>query len=71
MISALIGFFTALPELVKLASEIFTFLKDTFGDNPQKFLKDAGTAFENLNNAQTPEDRTNAAFQIHDLIKRL
>lgn len=71
MLAAILGLFTALPELVKLGSEIFKFLQKALGDSPQDFLRDLGSAFEGLNKAQTSEDRQKAALELQKMIKRL
>lgn len=71
ILEAIIGFFTALPALVKLGQEVFTFFKKLVKDDPVKFIKDAGEAFEFLNKAESPEDRKAAAAKIQALIKRL
>ncbi len=61
----------ALPELIKLLISVGKFLKEAFGDNPQKFLLDAHETFERLKNAKTPEEKQASARAIADLIKRL
>jgi hypothetical protein len=61
----------ALPELIKLLISVGKFLKEAFGDNPQKFLLDAHETFERLKNAKTPEEKQASAKAIADLIKRL
>lgn len=71
MWGAIIGVLTALPELLKLLNGLGKFLKDTFGDNPKKFIKDAGEAFEKLNKAETKPERYAAARDIQSLIRRL
>ena len=71
MLAAILGVLSALPELLKLLNNVGTFLKDVFGDNPKKFLKDSGEAFEKLNKAETVEERHAAAADIQRLIRRL
>lgn len=71
MLAAILGVLAALPELLKLMNGLGKFLKDTLGDNPKKFIKDAGDAFEKLNKAETKPQRIAAARDIQSLIKRL
>lgn len=59
-----------IPQLFSLVKEVFGFIQKTFGDTPEKFLKDAGDAFALLNQAKTPEEKQNAARAIQALIKR-
>ena len=71
MLAGIWGLLAALPELLKLGMALGKFLKDTFGDNPKKFIKDAGEAFDKLNKAETQGQRYDAARDIQSLIKRL
>lgn len=60
----------AIPAVINLMRDIFSFIQKTFGDTPEKFLKDAGDAFSSLNQADTPEKKQDAARKIQALIKR-
>lgn len=60
-----------LPAIVKLITELSGWLKDTFGDNPAKFLMDSAEVFERAKNAKTPQEKQTAAGDIARLIRRL
>lgn len=60
-----------LPAIVKLITELSGWLKDTFGDNPAKFLMDSAEIFERAKNAKTPQEKQSAAGDIARLIRRL
>jgi hypothetical protein len=60
-----------LPAIVKLITELSGWLKDTFGDNPAKFLMDSAEVFERARNAKTPQEKQSAAGDIARLIRRL
>lgn len=70
ILAAVAAALTALPELIKLAREVFAFFKHLAGDDPQGYVRDLGSAFEKLNQAKTAEDRQNAAIDLVRLIKR-
>lgn len=61
----------ALPAIVKLISELSGWLKDTFGDDPAKFLLDSAEVFERARNAKTPQEKQAAAGDIARLVRRL
>lgn len=68
------GFFAALSsivELVGMLKSLVVWIKDTFGDNPQKFIKDAGEAFAKLHGATTTEEKQNAARDLQDIFGRI
>lgn len=61
----------SVPALVKFISELSGWLKNTFGDNPEKFLVDSSEVFQKVKNAQTPQEKRAAAAQLVDLVRRL
>jgi hypothetical protein len=61
----------ALPAIVKLITELSGWLKDTFGDDPAKFLLDSAEVFERARNAKTPQEKQAAAGDIARLVRRL
>jgi hypothetical protein len=61
----------SIPSLVGLLGELMRFLKATFGDNPQKFLRDSAKVFEELRTAKTLKEKQEAASKIQGLIERL
>lgn len=67
----ILAFLGAIPALLELFKELSKFLKDTFGDNPRKFIRDSGEAFKKLNESKTKEEKYEAAKGLQDLIKRL
>lgn len=71
MLASILAALQALPELLKLLNALGVYLKQTFGDNPGKFIAEAHEAFETLKNAKTPQEKQTAARAISDLIKRL
>jgi hypothetical protein len=66
-VSAILGFFTALPQLLSLINQLMTFL----GPNPGARIAQIGNAFDLLNQAKTPEDKTAAAKAIADSLAAL
>ncbi len=71
MIAAIVGFLTALPQLVKLITEVWSYLQKVSGNDPAGFLLKSAAAFKQLNAAQTQEEHANAAKGIADLIGSL
>lgn len=69
--SALIGFFSALPDLVKLLQELMTFITKASGGDPAAYIAKLGQAMSLVNSAQTQEDRANAAKAVADAIANL
>lgn len=61
----------SIPALVQLLNELASWLKFTFGDNPEKFLADSADAFRLAREAKNPEERLRAAQNIATLIRRL
>lgn len=59
-----------IPQLFSVLKEVFAFIQKTFGDTPEKFLKDAGEAFSKYNNAKTDEEKVDAIKSLQSLIRR-
>lgn len=69
--SAILGFLSALPQLVKLAWNVWEFIKKIAGDDPAGFIKQSAETFDFLSKAETPEQKREAARRIQDLIRGL
>ena len=67
----LIAALKALPQIIGILTTIGKYLKQNFGDNPEKFLLDAHDAFLGLKNAKTAEEKMVAAHSIRKLVERL
>jgi len=67
----LIAALKALPQIIGILVTIGKYLKENFGDSPEKFLLDAHDAFQGLKNAKTAEEKLAAAHSIRKLIERL
>lgn len=71
VLSAILGFFSALPEMISLFRDTFNFIKSIVGDDPKKFMKDMSYAIDDLNKSTTQKEKQDAALKIHNLIRRL
>lgn len=71
IIQGLIAFFQALPALISLAATLGTWIKKISGNDPAAFISKVGQAFDQLNAAQTSEEKQDAAKSIADLIHKL
>lgn len=60
-----------LSAIATLVSAIIALIKFIKAENLQQFINDLGTAIINLKTAKTPEDKTNAAKSMVDIIHRL
>lgn len=69
--SAIMGFLTALPDIVKLVQSGMTWLNHVSGNDPQGLVKKIGAAMTQLNNAQTVAERQAAAKAIADSLRGL
>lgn len=69
--SEILALIKCIPMLVSILQEAGKFIKQTFGDNPEKFLTDAHQAFKLLNEAKSSDDRIEAAKKLQGLLKRL
>ena len=61
----------ALPVLIQTIKEVFAFIQKTFGETPEKFLRDSGEAFSRLNTAKTDQEKVDALKDIKKLIIRM
>lgn len=59
-----------IPQIFSVLKELMSFIQKTFGDTPEKFLKDAGEAFSKYNNAKTDEEKVDAIKSLQSLIRR-
>lgn len=71
IVEAITGFFSALPEMVKLIQAFWVWIVHVSGNDPKGFVKKVGAAMDQLNAAKTEQDRINAAKSIADLINSL
>jgi hypothetical protein len=71
ILAGLTAFFQALPDLIKAFTSIGTWLNKVSGNDPAAFIVKLGTALDQLNSAQTQEDKQNATQSIADLIHKL
>lgn len=71
MIAAILGFFQALPQLLTMISSFMVWLKQVSGNDPAGFIVKAGTAFDQLNKAQTQQEHADAAKALADLVSNL
>jgi|LakMenE18May11ns_1017448.scaffolds.fasta_scaffold9953706_5 hypothetical protein len=69
--TGLLALLKAIPAMVSLMTEIASWMKSTFGDDPATFLLDAAETFKKAREAKTPTERRDAAVQISQLIRRL
>ena len=69
--ASLLSIIQSLPAIVKLVTELASWMKFQFGDDPAKFLMDSAEAFEKAKNAKTPQEKRDAATQIAQIIRRL
>lgn len=66
--SAIIGFFTALPGIVKLIQLFMEWLLRVSGNDPTEYLKKVAEAMDLLNKAKSDQERIDAAKKISELI---
>lgn len=69
MMAGIWGFLQALPQLLSMINNFMGWINRVSGNDGAGFLLKAGTAFDQLNKAKTPEDHMAAAKAISDLIK--
>lgn len=69
--SAILAFIGSIPDLIKLGQELMTFINHASGNDPQGYVKRVGSAFAQLNQAQSHEERQNAAKTVADAISGL
>lgn len=69
MLQAIIGFFSSLPELIKLAKNIWAWLEKISGNDVAGFINRTNEAFTLLNKAKTEQEMIDAARAIQDAIR--
>lgn len=70
-LAGLLALLKTIPAMVSLITEIVSWMKSTFGDNPEQFLLDSAEAFKQAREAKTPQEKRDAAVKISQLIRRL
>jgi hypothetical protein len=70
-LGALLTILKSLPAIIALLTELSAWLKDTFGDEPEKFLVDSSEAFKKAREAKTMQEKRDAAVKISQLLRRL
>lgn len=68
---AIVTVIKTLPALINFTKEMAHWMRDTFGEDPAKFLMDASDTFKAAREAKTSDDKKRAASDIATLIKRL
>ena len=71
LLTAVIGLLTSLPEIVKFAELVMSYLNRASAGNPIAFLKELNGVMASLSAAKTPEEHSNAAKALSDLIGRM
>lgn len=66
--TAVLGFLTALPELIKLVNSMWAYINRVSGNDAQGWIVKMGAAFDDLNAAKTEADHAAAAKALADLI---
>ena len=69
--AGLLTLIKTLPAMVSLITEIVSWMKSTFGDNPERFLLESADSFKKAREAKTPKERADAAQAIATLIRKL
>lgn len=69
--SAIIGFLSSLPDIIKLVQGFMTWVNHVSGNDPQGFIKQVGASMAQLNSAKTEQERQDAAKAIADSIAKL
>lgn len=69
MVSAILGFLSALPQLLSMIQSLMTWLNHVSGNDLQGFIVKSGQAFDQLAQAKTEADHAAAAKNISDLIR--
>jgi hypothetical protein len=66
--SAILGVLSSLPQIISLLTEIWAYLNKISGNDPAGYLLKLGSAFSQLNAAQTQEQHAAAAKALADSI---
>lgn len=65
------GLLASLPEIIKLASALFEWIKKISGNDPKAFIKNLNEVFLQINKAESQDDKQKAALALHNLIAKL
>lgn len=68
MLAAITGFLAALPQLLSMIQSLMGWLTKVSGNDPAGFINKAGSAFDQLSQAETSEEHAAAAKAIADLL---
>ena len=78
MAGAIIGLLTALPQILTIVqslgsslSKLLTWLEAASGNDREGFIVKVGSAFDQLSNAKTEQERRDASKSIADLLHSL
>lgn len=71
IVSAIGGFFTALPDIIKMIQAGAVWINHVSGNDPAGLVKRVGAAMNQLNLAQTQQERIDAAAAIAASISNL
>lgn len=59
------------PALVNLITELATWLKANFGDDPARAIEEHAAAIKLVKEAKTPDEKARAAAALSTLIRKL
>jgi hypothetical protein len=68
MSAAILGLLTALPQLLTMINNFSSWITKVSGGDVAGYVVRLSAAFEQLNNAKTPQDNANAAQAIAEAI---
>lgn len=71
MLAAVTGFFTALPQLLKMVQGFMGWLNQVSGNDPMGHLLKISDTFKRLSEAKTEEDYAQSAKDIAGIIRGL
>lgn len=71
MLSAVLKALAAIPDLVSLLREVFSFVKSLTKDKPHEKLVETRDTFREVRKATNAKAKQRAANKLGDLIKRL
>lgn len=70
-LASLMTLLKTVPALVTLVTEIVSWMKETFGEHPEKFIIEAAESFKSAREAKTPQEKRDAAVKIAQLIRKI
>lgn len=65
----MLGFISAIGELVILLREIFEWVKEISKDDPKQFIKEAHQAMEKARTAKSPREKLEAVKALQRLLE--